>query len=368
MSQEQRDRPNRILLIAQQPSSLANIDELLRSQGYEVAIATNSDEALCQIERVAPDLVLVDAVMSEMDGYELCQRIHQNPALPVLPILLLTTDTGNVVRTVAAGSVDVILKEIAPMDLLARIQAILWLKQRFEQRYWHSQQCETAIADILHDVRMPLTAANQLLEEIQAGALGEMSAEIRAALAQITASNQVLLHLIETRLSIHQYEVGGMELNFFSVDLVELSASVIETLQPLAVRKGLDLRLIEGAEGLPEVLGDRLELQRLLTNLIDNAIRFTDVGSVQVQLTASVEAEGSEWVAIAISDTGIGIAEDEKIDLFERFRQGRPRRSGHGLGLHLCRQIAEAHHGKIEVQSALGQGSCFIVYLPRHRA
>jgi signal transduction histidine kinase len=244
MSQEQRDRPNRILLIAQQPSSLANIDELLRSQGYEVAIATNSDDALCQIERVAP-----------------------------------------------------------------------WLKRRFEQRYWHSQPLETAIADILHDVRMPLTAANQLLEEIQAGALGEMSAEIRAALAQITASNQALLHLIETRLSIHQYEVGGVELSFFPVDLVELSASVIETLQPLAVRKGLDLRRVVPPDGLLEVMGDRLELQRLFTNLIDNAIRFTDVGFVQVRLTTSTDIDSGDWVAIAISDTGIGIAEDEKIDV-----------------------------------------------------
>lgn len=370
MSPGQRNFPSRILLVAYLPSRLASIDELLRSQGYELEIATNNDEALRQIEQIAPDLVLVDAGMPEMDGYELCQRIHQNPALPVLPVLLLTpdTDTDSVVQGVAAGALDVIPQEIAPTDLLARIQAILWLKQRFEQRYWHSQQRETAIADILHDARMPLTAANQLLEEIQTGALGEMSAEIRAALAQIATSNQALLRLIETRLSIHQYEVGGMELSFFPVDLVELSASVIETLQPLAVRKGLDLRLIEGARGVLEVMGDRLELQRLLTNLIDNAIRFTDVGSVQVQLTASGDIEGNNWVEIAISDTGIGIAEDEQSMLFERFRQGQPRRSGHGLGLYLCRQIVEAHQGRIEVQSTLGQGSCFIVYLPRHRA
>jgi two-component system, sensor histidine kinase and response regulator len=298
MSQEQRDRPNRILLIAQQqPSSLASLEALLRSQGYEVAIATNSDEALCQIERVAP-----------------------------------------------------------------------WLKQWFEQRHGYSQLLETAIADILHDVRMPLTAANQLLEEIKASALGEMSAEVRAALAQIATSNQALLHLIEMRLSIHQYEVGGMELSFFPVDLVELSASVIETLKPLAMRKGLDLRLIEGAEGLPEVRGDRLELQRLFTNLIDNAIRFTDVGFVEVCVNSNIDTDERSGIAISISDTGIGIAEDEQATLFERFRQGQPRRSGHGLGLYLCRQIVEAHQGQIEVQSTLGQGSCFIVYLPRHRA
>ena len=357
------DRPARILLVDDRLSSVGIINELLQPQGYEVTIVTSGHVALHQIEQVAPDLVLLDIGMPEMDGYAVCQQIRQNPALAMLPILLLMDD-GDADRGLAAGALDVIPRSIAPTDLLARIETILRLQQRFEQRHGNCRQHEAAIADIVHDIRMPLTAANQLLEGIQNGALGEMSAELRAALDQLTTSNQILLHLVEMLLSIHQYETGGMELSLFPVDLVELSGAVIEEFQPLATRKGLELRLLDAPDGLPEVMGDRLELRRLLNNLINNAIHFTDVGSVQVSITTSTDSAGNHWLAIAISDTGIGIATDEQERLFERFRQSRHRREGHGLGLYLCRQIAEAHQGRIEVQSVLGQGSCFTVYLP----
>jgi two-component system, sensor histidine kinase and response regulator len=281
----------------------------------------------------------------------------------MVPILLLTDD-GDVDRGVAAGALDEIPKSIAPADPLARIETILWLKQRFEQSHGSHRQHEAAIADIVHDVKMPLVAANQLLAGIQAGALGAMSAELRAALAQLATSNQTLLHLIELRLSIHQYEIGGMELSLFPVDLVELSRSVIEELQPLAVHKGLALGLVNPPNGLPEVMGDRLELQRVLTNLIDNSIRFTDAGSVQIRVNSEVDADARSGIVISIADTGIGIAEAERADLFERFWQGKQRRAGHGLGLYRCRQIVSAHGGQIAVASTLGQGSCFTVQLP----
>jgi two-component system, sensor histidine kinase and response regulator len=357
------DRPARILLVDDRLSSVGLINELLRPQGYEVTIATSSHVALHQIEQVEPDLVLLDVGMPEMDGYAVCYQMHQNPALAQMPILLLTDD-GDVDRGLAAGALDVIPRSIAPTDLLARIETILRLKQQFEQRHGNCRQHEAAIADIVHDVKMPLVAANQLLAGIQAGAFGAMSAELRAALAQLATSNQTLLHLVELRLSIHQYEIGGMELSLFPVDLVELSRSVIEELQPLAVHKGLELGLVNAPDGLPEVMGDRLELRRLLNNLLNNAIHFTDVGSVQVSITASTDSAANQWLAVAISDTGIGIVNEEQESLFERFRQGRHRREGHGLGLYLCRQIAEAHQGRIEVRSVLGQGSCFTVYLP----
>jgi two-component system, sensor histidine kinase and response regulator len=364
MRQSQRDRPQRILLIDPLPNRMESLDALLRSQGYEVTIAACGDTALRQIEQAAPDLILVDSGRSAMAGDDLYQQIYQHPALAVIPIVLLTANDDTAVQEVASGALDVMHWAIAPTDFLAKIAIILRLKQWFEQRYGLSQHREATIAEIIHDVRMPLTAAHQLLEEVQSGALGEISAEVRAALGQLAASHQRLLNLIELRLSIHQYEVGGIELNFFPVDLIELSEEVIETLQPLANQKGLDLCLVEGAGELPEVMGDRLELNRLLTNLIDNAIHFTDVGSVQVQITTSVDCDNNPWIAIAIADTGIGIAADEQAALFERFRQGNHRRPGHGLGLYLCRQIAEAHRGRIEVRSTLGQGSCFTVYLP----
>lgn len=108
-----------------------------------------------------------------------------------------------------------------------------------------------------------------------------------------------------------------------------------------------------------KVRGDRIELYRLLTNLVGNAIRFTDNGSVEIHLNSD-----HQWVTIAVKDTGIGISKTEQLRLFERFRQGKHQRQGNGLGLYLSRQILEAHQGNISVSSTLGKGSIFTVSLP----
>jgi two-component system, sensor histidine kinase and response regulator len=100
------------------------------------------------------------------------------------------------------------------------------------------------------------------------------------------------------------------------------------------------------------VRGDRIEIYRLLTNLVGHAIRFTDTDS------------DHKWVTIAVKDTGIGISKTEQLHLFERFRQGKHQRQGNGLGLYLSRQILEAHQGNISVSSTLGKGSIFTVFLP----
>ena len=120
-------------------------------------------------------------------------------------------------------------------------------------------------------------------------------------------------------------------------------------------------------------MGDRLELHRLFTNLIGNAIKFTDAGSVTIRLIPDYRLlqrllaqinNPFPTLMIEIKDTGQGIPTEEQATLFERFRQGSHKRSGSGLGLYLSRRIVEAHKGTIEVKSELGKGSVFLVRLP----
>jgi two-component system, sensor histidine kinase and response regulator len=117
-------------------------------------------------------------------------------------------------------------------------------------------------------------------------------------------------------------------------------------------------------------MGDRLELRRLVGNLIGNAIKFTDAGSITIRLYNSSSKNpspdaGKEWVVIEVEDTGYGIATEDLPHLFERFRQGKHKRAGSGLGLHLSHRIVEIHGGTIEVTSELGKGSTFTVSLPK---
>jgi signal transduction histidine kinase len=134
----------------------------------------------------------------------------------------------------------------------------------------------------------------------------------------------------------------------------------------LAVAKNLELNITladqhDTSNGF-QMHGDRLELKRLITNLLGNSLKFTDSGSISARLTPATTDR--PWITIAIADTGTGIPPAEQINLFERFRRGKHKRSNSGLGLYLCKQIVQIHSGKIAVQSIPGQGSTFTVMLP----
>jgi signal transduction histidine kinase len=144
---------------------------------------------------------------------------------------------------------------------------------------------------------------------------------------------------------------------------------VVQELTPLATEKYLSLRLHLGenlVQAVTTISGDRLELHRLFTNLVGNAIKFTDTGSIDIKLNTEAipHNPATIWAVIRVQDTGLGISPAFQTQLFERFRPGAHRRSSSGLGLHLSRHIVEAHRGNIEVKSEVGQGSVFTVRLP----
>lgn len=206
----------------------------------------------------------------------------------------------------------------------------------------------------------------------QQGALGELSPTMQEAIATMARSNQNLLQMVNTLLEVYRFEAGRKNLIFLPVDLQELLLEVAKELTPLAKENGLSLQLDFGEhEALSKAMGDRLELHRLFTNLVGNAIKFTDAGSVTIRLkptsapaTTSMNEQSGSYITIEVEDTGPGIPVEEQAALFERFRQGSHKCSGSGLGLYLSRRIVEAHQGTIQVNSKLGLGSTFVVRLP----
>jgi signal transduction histidine kinase len=169
--------------------------------------------------------------------------------------------------------------------------------------------------------------------------------------------------MINTMLDITETEAGAAELRNENVNLSELSQDACELFAPMAEDKGITV--VAETDPDVEVTGDRQRLQRMMANLLDNAIKYTPVGG-----RISVSVRGSaETVILAVSDTGIGIAEQDFPRIFERFYRGDRSRSraGSGLGLSLARAIVLAHSGSIAVSSSPGKGSTFAVTLPRHR-
>ncbi|RYX86429.1 hypothetical protein EON83_01805 [bacterium] len=220
---------------------------------------------------------------------------------------------------------------------------------------------------IVHDLRMPLNALHYALRTLTAE--GELPARGQSALDISRQSAQTLSHIIANLLDIHQVESGNLALRLKLVAPSILADSAVSQVAFLAQYKGLNM-ICDVAPDLPSLMVDEEKLGRVLTNLLDNAIRLTPMGgtlSVGVNLAYSDE-DAPAMVQFSVSDTGPGIPAEAFARIFEKFGHARleagDERSSTGLGLTFCKMMVEAHGGMIEVQSQVDKGSTFTFTLP----
>ncbi len=353
MSVTKAVKGNYILAVDDIPDNLLLVQLALEQEGHQVILAHDGETALKQIKQAPPSLILLDVMMPGMDGYEVTRRIRQDKHIPFIPILLVTArEESSLVQGLDAGADEFVRKPFQIDELQARVRSMLRLKETIDQR-------ENFVSCLTHDLRTPLVAANRMLELIEQKAFGDVTCEQQEAIANIVSSNDNMLKMLNTLLETHHYELGQKILSFIPVDLQQLIIEVTTELEPLARDKGIELQYKLKSDVAP-IKGDRLELRRVITNLIGNALKFTDTGSVKVSLSQS-ESE----IIVKVEDSGIGISPQEQQTIFQRYHQGNHRRSGKGLGLYLCQQIINAHGGKLTVRSQLGKGTIFTFSLPK---
>ncbi|QSJ15687.1 hybrid sensor histidine kinase/response regulator [Nostoc sp. UHCC 0702] len=373
-------RSDKILVVDDSPDNVFLIKTILEEEGYTISTAENGISALAQLQASPCDLVLLDLMMPGMDGYEVTRRIRGDMKMQqYIPILLITAhDAPNVAHGLDLGADDFIRKPVTVDELLARVRSLLRLKHSIDERDEIARQREDFVSRLTHDLRTPLVAADRMLMLFQQGALGSLSPQMQEVITIMARSNINLLTMVNTLLEVYRFEAGRKTLAFQPVNLAKLLEEVAGELRPLAQDKALSINLDFTEESTTTtVIGDRMELHRLFTNLVGNAIKFTESGSVTIRLTFvpltskissysefSLPSTVSDYITIEVADTGSGIPPQEQATLFERFRQGSHKSSGSGLGLYLSRRIVEAHHGTILVNSQLGKGSVFIVSLP----
>ncbi|MDZ7955499.1 hybrid sensor histidine kinase/response regulator [Nostoc sp. DedQUE09] len=375
----QSSRSDKILVVDDSPDNVFLIKTILEEEGYTISTAENGISALAELKASPCDLVLLDLMMPGMDGYEVTKHIRGEMKLPqYIPILLITAhDAPNVAHGLDLGADDFIRKPVTVDELLARVRSLLRLKHSMDERDEIARQREDFVSRLTHDLRTPLVAADRMLMLFQQGALGTLSPQMQEVITIMARSNINLLSMVNTLLEVYRFEAGRKSLAFQPVNLGQLLDEVTGELSPLAQDKKLSLNLdVTEESSTNTVMGDRLELHRLFTNLIGNAIKFTDSGSITIrfasqrQFNKSNQSQFSEtsnsvdYIRIEIADTGPGIPPEEQATIFERFRQGSHKSSGSGLGLYLARRIVEAHQGIILLNSELGKGSVFIVLLP----
>jgi two-component system, sensor histidine kinase and response regulator len=340
-------------------------------ENLQVVEAENCKIALEKIKEQAFDCIFVDYNLPDGNGIDLVQQLRQLGLR--IPLIALTGqgDEQIAVELMKAGASDYISKAKIKPDLLYRVvQQCLRIYQAEQEAERAKQQREELLAQreefisrMTHDMQTPLVGANRMLELIQDDAFGDISVSAKAKIGIIMRSNYDLLKMVRDLVEVYTYDAGCKELNRLPIDIRSIVEEVFQELGPLAQDKQLALKLVVSDIGLDyQILVDRLEMKRVLINLIGNSLKFTELGSITLTLQGS--SPTSPWLKMTLQDTGIGISEEDQTQLFERFRRGRHKRSNSGLGLYLSRQIIEGHQGRVQVESIVNQGTTFTITLP----
>ncbi|OKH40957.1 two-component sensor histidine kinase [[Phormidium ambiguum] IAM M-71] len=309
------------------------------------------------------------------------------------PILLTNYRLGrraNLQVTLAASVLTLLnllipREHLLPPTVANRLIAVLallvtgWLSDRirhYEEAIAHQQaqllyqkqlasMREDFISTLTHDLKTPLLGAIETIKSFQRGQFGECSFAQRKVLEMMIRSHQSTLQLVQTLLDIYHYDSEGLKLQLTSVNLCSLVEEVIATLTELAASRRVHITLNYGESNFRKNLwvnGDALQLQRVFTNLLINAINHSPRGG---KINVILESDSHQQV-VKILDCGQGIPTDELAHLFERFYQGNSDRQsqGSGLGLYLSRQIIAAHGGTIWAENLLPSGALFGFRLP----
>ncbi|MGF1515910.1 MAG: sensor histidine kinase [Elainellaceae cyanobacterium] len=366
----------RILAVDDSPDNLFLLESLLSEEDrYHLQFARDGKTALDLVRQSSPDIILLDVMMPSISGYDVVRQIRQAKELPYIPILLITAYAeSSLVEGLDAGADDFLRKPFDVNELLARVRSMVRLKQSIDAYRHLIQQRDDFVTRLTHDLRTPLIAADRVLELCVQEVFGSVSNDAKNALVNVIENNADLLAMTNTLLEVHRYAAGQKRLVPSPIRLQSLCSDVVQELTPLAQEKNLLLTLDISAQDASAqdasakqnsdaylIKGDRIELRRLITNLVGNAIKFTDTGHIAVHL----RARDPKAVALVVEDSGRGMSEDDQRQAFEWFQQGNHRRAGSGLGLHLAQRIAHLHGGHISIDSALGKGTVITLTLPQ---
>ena len=347
-----------------------NIDVLVGclSPEYRTRIATNGKIALSLCDKEAPDLILLDIMMPEMDGYEVCRRLKEKEETRNIPIIFITAkgEPQDETKGLALGAVDYIAKPITPAIVLARVATHLEVNRqrlKIEKAYKQLQELE-ALRDnlvhmVVHDMRTPLSLMNGHLELLKMRS--NLTSQGEAHLDAVTRACTGLIEMVSTVLDVSRFDENEMPLEMEELDIVALANETIAPYQSLEFGASI---VFEPSQDSLKIRCDRNIIQRVITNLIGNAVKFTpDSGTVRLLL----EKIGQS-VKISISDNGPGISPEYHEKIFEKFgqveMQNKKRKYSTGFGLTFCKLAVEAHGGTIGVESEIGEGSTFWFRLP----
>ena len=372
------DERGLLLVVDDNETNREVLSRRLQMQGYATQCEPDGAAALSAISNRVFDLVLLDIMMPDMDGYEVLRRLKADEQTRDVPVIMISAigDLDSVVRCIELGAEDYLPKPFNPTLLKARISACLEKKRgrdrearmfaELQENYGRLQELEKMRDDltnmIVHDLRTPLSSIMAGLQTIPM--LGSLDEPQQECCDIALRSSSALLNMINDLLDISKLEGGGApDLDISTLDVAALIESALEQVSSAAAQRQIAWQR-EIAPDVPTFAGDEDKLRRTLVNLLGNAIKFSPARG---KIVVGARADGGE-LELWVRDEGEGIPRDAFERIFEKFGQVEDRKAGRamstGLGLALCKMVADAHGGHIRVESELGRGSTFTVALP----
>ena len=361
---------SKIILVDDIQSNLDQGKNILKTC-YDVYPAPSAARLFEMLEKIMPDLILLDIGMPEMDGYETIKILKADERYNSIPVIFLTakSDNNSEYRGLDLGAADYVSKPFSAPLLLKRIENQLLIVRKtreLEAALTAAQSASVAkgsfLANMSHEIRTPM---NAIIGMTGIAAKSDDIIKIKYCLSMIENSSTHLLGIINDILDISKIEAGKLELDYTLINLKDMLIRISDIFTEKVEAKNIKLDIIPNKNVGRYYMGDSLRLSQVITNLLSNAVKFTpDYGRIELTVDKIKNEEKFSILRFAVNDTGIGMTEEQMGKLFNSFVQaenGISRKfGGTGLGLAISKSIVEKMDGKIWVESEINKGSSFI--------
>ena len=364
-----------VLIIDDQMTSVTALSNLLRPE-YHIYAAVNGRDAVIAAETSLPDVILLDIHMHDMDGYEVITALKKSEKTKDIPVIFITGLAGDESeeKGLALGAVDYITKPFSTAIVKLRLQNQIKMLEQLRTIERQAEQLEAALEEaqaantakskflssMSHEIRTPMNAITGMGEILLHERLSERQ---KGYVDDIVVSSKALLGIINDILDFSKIESGKLELNPVDYDFNSMIENIEAMFLYIARKKDLEFKF-ERLGDLPDVLyGDDIRLRQALTNILSNAVKFTEHGYVHLKIS-----QINDSLIFDIKDTGIGIRKDDLPKLFNAFEQVDKSKNrgvvGTGLGLVISKSFIEMMGGSITLDSDYGHGTVFTITVP----
>ncbi|MDT8324510.1 MAG: hybrid sensor histidine kinase/response regulator [Bacteroidota bacterium] len=355
----QRSRPL-LLMVDDVSKNLQVLGSFLREAEYDISAAISGKQALTIAAELHPDLILLDIMMPELDGFETCRRLKENPETADIPVIFLTarTDAEDIIKGFSLGAIDYVTKPFHRQELLARVATHLALRRSQEELRQTIRDKDKFFSIIAHDLRGPLGSFMSIAEYVSENLTDLDIGDVQTLFREMQQTGKSVYVLLENLLEWSRIQLGTIQFTPDTFDISTVMERTYNLLRSQAEQKQITLKVDLASI---DVYADRNMISTVLRNLISNAVKYTARdGRISVTMMKRSD-EGRLY--ISVQDSGVGMDEKRLAGLFDitktKSTPGTEKERGSGLGLILCRELVGLHGQELRVESEKGEGSTF---------